>query len=599
MNKKTKLIISISAIAIFLTSSFLAVKFISDRPYRNQLPEYPDFNSLSNSLKEQISFSGRKTYLNPTAENLGRLGMVYYSCTYYDKAKQCYQLAVKKNPGKWIWSYYLGYLNLEQGDSQASIGDFRLVLEKDPKNILALYYTAEACQNLGLNNNAANIYKIIASSDDRDFIQKDTLRGNDFPLQTYALFRLARILMISNSLDSAEITLKQIIENQMTFGPAYRLLGDVYNREGNKQLASQYAIRANDLYEYIPPSDMLIDNIAFIARSDDYLLKQIDDAIRSGNFKWALKLLEHSLKYNPENKYLISKAIYGYFGMGLEKMALPYLDQHIKYYSDNFNELIDLADLLKSKGFNAQAMNYFTQAKKLKPGNSRLALWLQDRGLKNEAVSLLKEQLAKDPENIKTLIDAANMMLKLGNKEEAMKYLTHVKLLSPSNRDARKLTGMIEERKGNLKKALSVYEEVLTEDPKDKNLIKYLANIYNREKMWNKAIAHFRLSLKSYPNEPFLLDGLGNLLIACPDSVLINVDEGREYAERAYINVHSTMSIKISAGANLATAYAKLGDRQKASKYVNLITDLVLKAKVSKDYIAFFDTLRRQYNISN
>jgi tetratricopeptide (TPR) repeat protein len=599
MNKKTKLFICISALAIFLTSSFLAVKFILDRPYRIQLPEYPDFKSLSNSLQEQISAAGRKAYLNPTSDNLGNLGLVYYTCYNYDKARQCYQLAVKKNRDKWTWSYYLGYLNLEESESRKSIENFRIVVEKDPKIVMASYYAAEAYQNLGLSDSAEIIFKKIASLNDKNLGKIDTIRQNDFPLQVYALFHLARIYMNSDRLDSAEFTLKKIINNQITFGSAYRLLGDVYTRKGNLQLGKHYAVRANDLDEYTPPPDMLMDNIALIARSDEYLLKQIDDAIRCGNFKWALKLLEHSLKYNPDNKYIISKAIYGYLGMGFDKMALPYLDRHLKYTSDNFNELIDIADLLLSKGFNSEAMNYFNQAKKLKPDNSRLALWLLDRGMVNDAKSLLKEQLIKDPDNLKILTDAVHMMLKLGDVEMAVAYLTTLKKLSPSYRHARILTGMIDERKGDLKSAIKIYEEAFKEDPKDKNIIRYLGKIYIREKMWNKAIIHFRLSLKSYPNEPFLLDGLGNLLISCPDTELVNIDEGREFAERAYINFHSTVPIKISAGTNLATVYAVLGDREKASKYIILTTGIANKVNVSRNYITYFDSLKKRYNISN
>ena len=80
--------------------------------------------------------------------------------------------------------------------------------------------------------------------------------------------------------------------------------------------------------------------------------------------------------------------------------------------------------------------------------------------------------------------------------------------------------------------------------------------------MWDKAINHFRLALVSYPNEPFLLEGLGNLLISCPDSGLINVNEGKEYSERAFINFKSPFATKISAGENLSTAYAMSGDKK-------------------------------------
>jgi tetratricopeptide (TPR) repeat protein len=597
MMKRIRLAISFSAAIVFIVLIIFAIKFLSNSIYRKQLPEYPDFKSLSRPVKDQILTLGRRTYNNPSSDNLGKLGMIYYSSAFYEKANQCYHLAIKKNSADWKWNYYLGYLNLDQGESQASITNFKRVIEKDPNNYMALFYIAEAHQSLGIINNAEGIYKKIAVLKSDDFVRSDRTRENDFPLQTYALFRLSRIYLNSNRLESAELTLNELIEKQITFGPAYRLLGNVYTRMGKTSLGKDFTTRANDLSEYIPPPDEMIDKIALIARDDTYLLKQIDDAIRSGNFKWALKLLEHSLKYNPDNKYLISKAIFGYFSMGYDSLALPYLDKHINYYSDNFNELIDLADLLLGKGFNTQAMNYFNQAKKLKPGNSRLAVWLLVRGMKNQAVELLNEMLINDPKNVKILIDAANMMMKLGNKTKAEEYLTTLKGLSPSNPDVKKLAGMIAEREGKQTEALSIYEDVFRNNPKDITLIRYLTNIYLREKMWGKAINHFKLALNSYPNEPILLDGLGSLLISCPDSKLINISEGKEYAERAFINVHGNLSIKLSAGANMALAYAKLGDKQKSSNYINLTSDLAKKGNISQDYLIYFDALRKQYNI--
>ena len=598
MNKKTKLIISISGVAILLAILLFVVKFIQEDSYRLQLPEYPDFQTVQKSLKEQILEVGRKTYWNPSEDNLGMLGMIYYSSAYYDKAKICYQLAMKKNSIKWIWNYYLGYLNLELGESKSSVENFRQVVERDPTNYLAFYYTGAAYLNLGLIVDAEHIFKRIGKLNDGDFIKMETTRANDFPLPTYALFRLARIYMDSNRLDSAKLTLIELIDKQINFGPAYRLLGNVYNREGNISLGNNYSVRANDLAEFTPPSDILIDKIALIARSDNYLLKQIDDAIRSGNFNWAIQLLNHSLKYNPDNKFLISKAIFGYFSMGFDKLALPFLDKHIKYFSDDFNELIELATVLFNKGFKAQSMNYFNQARKIKPDNSRLALWLLDRGNEEEAIRLLNEQLAKYPENEKILTNAVNMMLKLGFKEKAIEYLANLKNISPSNIDAKKLSGMILESEGKLKEALSAYEQSFSDNPKDIYIIKYLAKMYLKEKMWNKALIHFKLSLVVYPNEPFILNGLGNLLISCPDSNLTNVNEGREYAERAFINVHSTFETKISAGADLTIAYALLGDQRMASKYINLITNLAKNEPISQNYIPYFESLRKKYRIS-
>jgi tetratricopeptide (TPR) repeat protein len=336
-----------------------------------------------------------------------------------------------------------------------------------------------------------------------------------------------------------------------------------------------------------------------MSRFDTYLLKEMDDAIRSLNFKMALKLFAHALKYVPDNKFIISKAVYGYLNLGLDKNALPYLDQHLKYFSDDFDELFLFATTLYGKGLRSEAMNYFNQAKKLKPENSRLALWLSDRDMNNEAVTLLNEQLKKDPENVTTLTDAIRMFSHLGDKEKARKYLSAIKRISPPVPEVKKLTGEIEENQGNLKVALAIYEEVISSDPKNLFIIRHLVAIYFRDKMWSKLIPHYRLALESYPNEPFLLEGLGKILISCPDTTLRNLDEGREYSERAFINFKSPYTTKISAGKNLATAYAMLGDLQNASKYINITINMAGKVNLSQEIIPYFENMRRRYKIPN
>ena len=242
-------------------------------------------------------------------------------------------------------------------------------------------------------------------------------------------------------------------------------------------------------------------------------------------------------------------------------------------------------------------MKYFNQAKILQPGNSRLVLWLSDRDMITEAVILLDEQLKKSPENATILTDAVRMYSHLGNKEKTVTYFTGLKRILPSGPEVRKLAGEIEENKGNLKEALTIYEETLKSDTKNLFIIKHLVTLYLRDRMWNKLIDHYRLALEDYPNEPFLLEGLGRILITCPDTTFRNISEGREYSERAFINFKTPFPTKLSAGRNLATAYAILGDKKNAAKYITNTIDLARKANLSKEYIPYFDLLRKQFNI--
>ena len=598
-----KLLLKISALLSCLILIFYGVLFTLDTPYRTKLPVEPDLKNVSPALRHQIKIANIKTYLYPCASNLGNLGMIYHSSAFDEKAITCYQLAAKKviqqNKRQWIWSYYLGCLDMQQGESRKAVEDFKFVLDKNPMNYNALFYTGEAYQNLGLTANAAAFFRKIASSDE---IVSGINREFYFPLQTYAKFRLARIFLNSNQLDSAETILKETIKRQWTFGPAYRLLADVYAKQSKPDLSKKFKIRSNDLAEYAPPVDTLMDKIALVSRSEKYLLKQIEVAKMSYNFKWELTLCDHSMKFIPNDKYLLSNTILLYFILDKNKEVLPLLDRHLKFYGDDFDEMIKLADLLHGKSLDTQAMNYFNQAKKLQPGSSRLALWLQSAGKNDEAVSLLKDQLSKNPDNERILADAVHFYLNSDDKGKAIQYLNHLKNLYPSDVDALKATALLDEEDGKSMEAQSIFEAISKSEQKDLITFKYLSSIYFKEKLWDKAILNFRSALDKFPNDPDILDELGRLLISCPDPKFRNVDEGREYCERSYINFQCPPPTRIMAAKNLATAYAMIGDKTLTLRFIKITLDLAgqigNRVNISQtDLISYFDNLKQQYHI--
>ncbi len=600
MKKKRNIILLLSALAVLIVLSLLAVNFIQGSALRKRLPKHPAYSTLSKSLRNQIKSAVLKSSIHPSVENIGNLGMVYHSAVFYDNAILCYQLAAEKSRRDWKWNYYLGYLNLELGDAKASIENFRQVIERNPKNYMALFYTGQAYQNLGMTSNAEVLFKKLASSKDSDPGRNRMNRESYFPLPTYAMFSLARLFMDTNQLDSAKLVLNDIIKWQWTFGPAYRMLGSIYNQKGDSVLGRKYVTQANDLAEYTPPPDTLIDKIALISRSDQYLLKQIDDAKMSYNFLWEYKLCTHALKYLPEDKYLLSNAIILYFILGKNNDVLPLLDRHFKSYNDDFEEMMKMADLLYGKGFESQAKVYFNQAKKLQPESSRLALWLMSTGQKNEAAALISDQLAKEPKNERTLTDAVHIYLDLAEKEKAKTLLKRLYELYPSNIEAKKASGLILEMEGKLPEAIKTYEEIIKSGEKDLSIVKYLTSIYLRNKMWSNAIVALRKGLENFPNEPALMEPLGRLLISCPDTKLRNISEGKDLSERAYIHYKCPPDTRINASRNLATAYAILGDKQTALRYISITLEMVAKGNMpQQDYMSYFEALKKQYNIAN
>jgi tetratricopeptide (TPR) repeat protein len=596
-----KVIITLSGSIILLTVITLLIWFILNNSYRKKLPPLPDLHATPSLVKKQLSSAFNTAHHKPTADNMGKLGMAYHSSAYYEKAALCYKLAVKKNKSKWLWSYYLGYLNREMGETTDVIKNFRRVNRKNPEINLAVYYLGEAYNNLRLTDKAEEAFGKIAKVQDTRAPVKTMIRNDHFPLQVYAMYKLARIYSETNRLDLAEITLRRIIQNHLTFGPAYQLLGNVYGLRGDSSLSEYYTVRSNDLTDFSPPVDTIADKLAIMSRSEEYLLKQIDDANKSGYSDWALQLLNNARLYIPENKYLLSKAIKFYLNMGIGIQALPYLNQHLKYFVNNFDELKEIADLLMKKGFYPQSLLYYYRLVKIKPEETNvqcnMALCLWNEGMKHQAFGMMNRLLEKNKNNTKVLSNAIYFMLMVGEKNRALSYLSKLKQLSPLNSDVPKWTGTIAEKEGNMQKAIAMYKLAFKSNPEDMATIKFLGNILRQQKMWDESISFFRQALEYHPNEPYLLEGLGTLLVSYPDEKLRDYQQGKEFSERAFLNINSSAETKISAGVSLVEAYVALGDNQNA--YIFMTATLNMAQRLNTPIEILEDLKNRLAKLTN
>jgi tetratricopeptide (TPR) repeat protein len=219
---------------------------------------------------------------------------------------------------------------------------------------------------------------------------------------------------------------------------------------------------------------------------------------------------------------------------------------------------------------------------------------------KKDAVSLIKEQLEKEPNNERILTDAVRIYLETGNIKTAMTLLSQFNQLYPSSIEAKKAQGLLKEMEGKPTEAVTIYEQILNSGQKDLSIVKYLGSFYLYDKKWEKAILVFRRGLENFPNEPDLLEQLGRLLVSCPESRLRNIEDGREYSERAFIHYQCPPPTRINAARNLATAYAVLGDKQAASHYIRITLDMVSRGKVPpQDYFSYFQVLKKQFNLPN
>jgi tetratricopeptide (TPR) repeat protein len=591
-SSKTGRILSVLVIGIaILVVAFLVLSKVN---FSKRLPNPPDSKTLTAPIQEQIAEASEKARRKPTAENLGNLGMVYHASAYYEKAADCYKLAIRKKRSEWKWHYYLGYLYLEMGESSAVIERFKKVLQYNPQAYHAWYYIGEEYHNLSDGDQAIEAFgKIPGNAVQAN--TKNAFRSDYFPLSVYAKFQLARVNMENKQFESSKKILHEIVLKYPSYGPAYRLLGNLYNLENNPKQSQRFTDRANDLAIFTPPVDSLIDRLSLISRSELYLLKKIDEAENGVYPEWAMRLMINGYKYLPGNKYLISKFIKLYLMMNFGNQASPLLDEHRVLFNDDYNEISNVAFLLYDKGLYEQSLAHYRLARRIKPGvistHKDIILCIWQTGGKKVALDSTLKWLDENPGNPAVLTEGVGLLLNLKEKERTRFYFNQLKRSSLLNADIIKLSGKIAESEGNFTGAIKWYEEAYGKQPEDFSNVQSLTNLLLEQKFWGRGIQFMKDALVHHPGEPFLLERLGTVLISCPDQAMRNITEGKEYAERAFYHKNSKSFILASAGRSLAMAQAMLGDRETAYSTLQVTIKIAKREGLSKTYITELEGL--------
>ena len=157
--------------------------------------------------------------------------------------------------------------------------------------------------------------------------------------------------------------------------------------------------------------------------------------------------------------------------------------------------------------------------------------------------------------------------------------------IAPIDANVAKIEAMAAESQKDQLKAIPYYESSFKTDPSDLETARKYGSLLLDQKMWDKAMNMFRTAHDKHPNDPYLLERLGALLISCPDPKLRNTDEGLEYSERAFFHISSPSNTMISAARSLAQGYAMKGNFQQATYYITLAISLAQGVNAPKDFM--------------
>lgn len=95
-------------------------------------------------------------------------------------------------------------------------------------------------------------------------------------------------------------------------------------------------------------------------------------------------------------------------------------------------------------------------------GQYGLGKKLLDQGRYGDAEAALEAALAKDPENVRILVDLAEALYQQDRLDEAMGYLDRARALEPDDTGAVLILGLIHEKRGEIQAAIDAYRSYAT-----------------------------------------------------------------------------------------------------------------------------------------
>jgi tetratricopeptide (TPR) repeat protein len=471
-----------------------------------RLPRVPEVAGQPPSVVQHLLDADRVARLSPTsADAVGALGMAYHADLFYAPAAQAYRAAIDLDPRDWRWPYYLALIHLERGEAEPAAERLRAIVEPKPDFALGWLQLGDAEFKRARYTEADQAYvraALPSAAGDALPGAPPARRETTAPVSAYAGVGRARVALQQGQADAARLTLERVIASAPRFGPAHRLLGDVYRRLGLAHEAALQLARAAALPAYSAPPDAMVDALARESRSSVFLLKQAGAADLARDGAWREHLVRRALEFNERNPDVVYE-----MGALLQQLkrpaeALTYFTRHLDMVSDDQQTLVQIgkcdADLgrfpdaeaalrravalshdavgffnlgyvLEQLGRPAEAERQYERALAVNPGlagaHNNLGTALARQGRFGEATAHLAEVVRLEPGNAGAQNNLGGVFLQQRQVDAASRHFQAALELNPDHADAHANLGAALAQQGRVDEAIRQFDEALRIDP--------------------------------------------------------------------------------------------------------------------------------------
>ncbi|MFC2139647.1 tetratricopeptide repeat protein [Bacteroidota bacterium] len=582
LKSNSKLIAASTTAIILLMVIYFIYPTYKGWIYSDHIPELPDLEGEKQFVVSFLNETYKVTLENPASdEAVGNLAIVFHANFFYDEAEKCYDLAYQLNDDAWRWLYNHALIREELGDTEGTIELLKTVLDINDQVIPAWFRLGSSYLKQSEFEQAENAFNKIF--DLEEFPYKEVLgfelpNKSPFPFEAYARLNLGRIAMMQNEFDKGVTLLNKTIEKFPTFGPAYRLLSQIYYQMNENEKGDEYQVRAGDFIGYTPPADPLFDAVVIHSRNSDFILKQIDIAKNSNNLAWAVYLNRHIFDYDPNDGESLGKFI----ELSLDLRKLDGLDTLMDIYSemykDNTDKLLQMAKYSISRSqpsYGTQLLDRVIELDgDLIEAHFEYVKILRLAGKLTEGSEYCRKFFAKGNDDYRLRNEYGRILMLEGNYQSAQHQFNLALRQNSKNEVALVMLGFIAKRKGAQDFAINFYKRAVDINPQNDKTTAALANYYIELRRWSDALELLEDSIKLSPNNNNLLERLAWLTAVCPDLKYRDPQRSLKISRRLSNSRKYGPDEEVKAGVALAVSYAANGMFAQASatcdKYISI-----------------------------
>ncbi|HLG19587.1 MAG TPA: tetratricopeptide repeat protein [Bdellovibrionota bacterium] len=415
------------------------------------------------------------------------LGKIYGAQKQWDKSEDEFKKVVALDPsGDEEAVIALATVYVESKRPEKAVAVLEALTQANPDHLLGYYYLGRVYSELDRFDDAIRAYeKAVAIN----------------PVFSSALRAIALIYEYQGKKDEAVETLQRVLDIEIDNANVRNHLGQLYLERNDLDSAlKQFEIVARD-----HPKDVT-------ARLRIGLIY-----LQRGDYKEAEKILRELLKDAPE----LQRVRY-YLGVVMEKLGdKPGARKQFEAIDIQADIHIDsqlaIAYLQESEEDFKGAERTLRTSLKQHPNSPELTAGLAANLLKQkrekESLQLLQEAVAASPKDETLWFSLGEVHDKMGNTEKLYEAMKTVLEINPDNANALNYLGYTYAEKGiKLDEAEHLVTRALEIKPKDGYITDSLGWVYYRRGHYEKAVAKLEEAQKLTPDDPTILEHLGDAL---------------------------------------------------------------------------------------